>query len=181
MAHIMKIISVITFVMTVCFSILYQLTKNGIIIPFAVTFGTIAYHFIVRLLVGTLYDAIMKNKADYTKTWYCVSDFEMKIYQKLKVKKWKNKLPTYDVDVFDISKHSWDEIMQATCQSELVHETNVIISFIPVIESVWFGSFGIFLVTSIIGAGFDMLFVIMQRFNRTRILKMKVKGLKYEL
>lgn len=178
MANIMKKISVITFVMTICFSILFQVTKNEMMIPFAVTFGTIAYHFIIRLVVGTLYDAIMKNKADYTKKWYCVNDFEMKLYQKLKVKKWKNKLPTYDMDVFDVSKHSWDEILQATCQSELVHETNVIISFVPLIASLWFGSFGVFLITSILSAAFDMVFVIMQRFNRSRILKMKEKRIK---
>lgn len=44
----------------------------------------------------------MKNQADYTKKWYQVSDTEMKRYQKLKVKKWKNIMPASDMDVIDV-------------------------------------------------------------------------------
>ena len=131
--------------------------------------------FNIRLLVGGLFDAIMKNKADHTKKWFRVSEAEMKLYERLKVKKWKGKMPTYDIDAFDTSKHSWDEIVQSMCQSELVHETNVILSFLPVAASVWFGSFWVFLITSLLSAVFDLMFVFMQRFNRSRILRMKAR------
>lgn len=67
--------------------------------------------------------------------------------------------------------HPWDEIAQTMCQSELVHETNIVFSFIPVIASRWFGSFYVFLTTSLCGAIFDLLFVIMQRYNRPRVIK----------
>lgn len=117
----------------------------------------------------------MHNKADYQKKRYQVSEFEMKLYQKMKVKKWKNKMPTYSADTFDASKHSWDEIAQASCQAEVVHEINVVFSFLPVIASVWFGAFWVFFITSVSAAVFDWMFVVMQRFNRTRILKMKRK------
>lgn len=178
MAKLMKQIAVGSFLLTVGFSILYQIIKNSIVFSLAITFGTIAYHFIIRLLVGQIYHMKMHNKADYTKKWYQVSDSELKLYQKLKVKKWKNKMPTYDMDVFDVSKHSWDEIIQATCQSELVHETNVILSFLPIIAGIWFGSIEVFIITSILSAIFDLMFVFMQRFNRSRILKMTKRGKK---
>jgi magnesium-transporting ATPase (P-type) len=97
----------------------------------------------------------------------------MKFYKKMNVKKWKNKMPTYDKETFDISRHSWNEIIQATCQSELVHEANVVLSFLPLVSSVWFGEFTVFFITSILSALFDLMFVFIQRFNRTRILKMK--------
>lgn len=84
-------------------------------------------------------------------------------------------MPTYDRDTFDTLKHSWDEIVQATCQSELVHEVNVVLSFLPLIASVLFGEFYVFLITSILSALFDLMFVFMQRFNRARILKMQEK------
>ena len=175
MAKAMKRISVITLLLAICFYFLYQITMSRIWIPFAVTFGTTAYHFMIRLLVGVVVDKIMQNKADYRKRWYKVSDFEMKLYQKMKVKKWKNHMPTFNPDIFDISKHSWEEIIQATCQSEIVHEIDVIFSFFPVAASIWFDSFWVFLITSIGGAVFDFMFVIMQRFNRRRILKMQRK------
>ena len=173
MAQQMKRISILTFLLTLCFCFLHQVTNQKIFFSLAITFGTTAYHFIIRLIIGSLFHFKMKNKADYTKKWYQVSTSELKLYEKLKVKKWKKKMPTYDVDVFDITKHTWEEIIQATCQSELVHETNMIFSFLPIISSIWFGSFEVFLITSILGAVFDLLFVFMQRFNRSRILKIQ--------
>lgn len=175
MAKAMKIISVITILLTICFYILYKIIDYRILLSFIITFGTIAYHFTIRLLVGVVVDMIMHNKADYHKKWYQVSDFEMKLYQKLKVKKWKKKMPTFNEDTFNVSKHSWNEIIQATCQSELVHELDVVFSFLPTMASIWFGSFWVFLITSTLGAVFDLMFVMMQRFNRTRMMKMNRK------
>ena len=61
------------------------------------------------------------------------------------------------------------------CQSELVHETNIVLSFVPLAASVRFDAFPVFLITSICSAAFDLLFVIMQRYNRFRILKMVLR------
>jgi hypothetical protein len=176
MAKTMKCLSALSLLMTVGFCLLYQLTANKVLFTLAITCGTIFYHFAVRLLVGAVFDMIMQNKADYTKKWFQVSQSEMKLYQALKVKRWKNKMPTYDMDVFDVSKHSWEEILQATCQSELVHEANVILSFLPLAASAWFGSLGAFLITSLLSAVFDLMFVFMQRYNRSRILKVKKRS-----
>ena len=173
MAKTMKRISAMSLLLTICCFILYKLTNYSVLFPFTITFGTTAYHFMIRLMVGVVIDSIMHNKANYHKKWYHVSEFEMKLYQKMKVKKWKNKMPTYDLDTFDVSKHSWEEIIQATCQSELVHEINIVFSFLPIAASVWFDSFWVFLITSTLGAMYDLLFVMMQRFNRTRILRIK--------
>ena len=80
-------------------------------------------------------------------------------------------MPTYDNSLFDLSKHSLDEIAQAMCQSELVHETITIFSLVPILFSIWFGAFWVFFITSVLGALFDLMFVIMQRYNRPRIIK----------
>lgn len=175
MAKIMKRMTAIALMLTVCCLVLYRLTHHSVLFPLTITFGTTAYHFVIRLLVGTVVDSIMHNQADYRKKWYRVGKLEMKLYQKLKVKKWKNKMPTYSADTFDISKHTWEEILQATCQSELVHELNAFFSFLPIVASLWFGTFWVFFITSSLGAAFDWMFVMMQRFNRARILNMKRK------
>ena len=80
-------------------------------------------------------------------------------------------MPTYDASAFSHREHSWDEIAQATCQSELVHETNIALSFLPVLASKWFGACYVFLATSLGGAVFDLSFVAMQRYNRACIIK----------
>lgn len=176
MAKTMKLAALLSVIATVCFSVIYIYNGVSVFLSLAITFGTIAFHLCLRLLVGGLYNLIVKNNADYTKKWYQVKAWEKKLYKKIKVKKWKNKLPTYDTDAFDASKHSWDEIVMASCQSELVHETNVVFSFVPIVFSIWFGSLAVFIITSVCGALFDLVFVIIQRYNRPRLLKMASKS-----
>ena len=176
MAKIIKMTSVITVLAAICFFLLYYFINIGLFLTAAITFGTAAYHFCIRLVIGMLFNIKMQNKADYTKKWYRGSSLEQKLYQKMNIKKWKNKMPTYNIDIFDASKHSWDEIAQAMCQSELVHETNIVFSFLPMIASIWLGAFSVFFVTSILSAVFDLMFVFMQRYNRSRILKMKERA-----
>ncbi len=156
----------------VFFTVLYFLNPFGVILSLAVTFGTIAYHFWMRLIVGYAVNAVMHNRADYTRGIYQLKPFERKLYSFLKVKVWKDKMPTFDADRFDSSVKSWDEIAQAMCQAEIVHKIIVVLSFVPLLFSIWFGDFPIFLITSILAALFDLMFVIMQRFNRPRVIRM---------
>lgn len=127
------------------------------------------------MLVGGFYNVIMKNRTDYTKKWFQVHSWENRLYQFLKVKKWKDKLPAYNPENFSIKKHTWHEIAQAMCQAELVHETNMALSFLPLIAVRWFGAFSVFLITSVCGTLFDFVFVIMQRYNRTRVVRVALR------
>lgn len=180
MEKLMKCILGISAMMTITFAVLYQYFNNSFVLSLIITFATITYHFLIRLMVGGVCSFFMKNKADYTKCWFRVGDREWNFYKIIKVKKWKGKMPTYIKDTFDITKHTWDEILQATCQSELVHEVNVVFSFLPILASIWVGAFEVFFITSILSAVFDLMFVFMQRFNRTRIMKMQRKVYKFK-
>ena len=175
MPKVMNFTTVFCFIMAIFTTILYRSSNSELHITLAITFGTITYHLGIRLLVGLLYNIGMKNRANYTKKWYQLHSWENSLYQFLKVKKWKAKMPTYKPDTFSNKKHTWDEIAQAMCQSELVHETNIVLSFVPLVASVRFGAFGVFLITSICSAVFDLMFVIMQRYNRSRIVKMVLR------
>jgi len=44
--------------------------------------------------------------------------------------------------------------------------------FLPIAEGIWFGAYPVFIVTSVLAAGCDTLFVMMQRYNRQRIMKL---------
>ena len=172
MAKIVKGIAAFSLAATVILAISYKVTSSGILLPLAITSGTIAYHFVMRLMVGLAFHATMRNKADYRKRWYQVSKREMAVYEKLKVKQWKRRMPTYDPALFDPRLHTWEEIVQAMCQAELVHETIAVLSFLPILAGIWFGEYPVFIVTSLLAAAFDTLFVVMQRYNRQRILKL---------
>ena len=172
MPLLMKLFAAASSLAAVCAALLYVFTRGDVWFTLAVTFGTTAYHFWMRLLVGLLFNGIMKNKADYTKKWFQVSPFEQRIYKILRVKKWKGKMPTYNPETFDPALHSWDEIAQAMCQSELGHETIILLSFAPIIASVWAGALTAFLITSAVSAMLDLVFVIMQRYNRPRVVRL---------
>lgn len=172
MKKLMMSTAVITVIVTILMAVLFVNFEADVLFSLTITFGTIAYHFVMRILVGGIVDTIMHNRADYNKKWYRLRPFEEKLYKKLKVKNWKKKMPTYDPDIFDIKKHSFEEIVQAMCQAEVVHETIAVFSFLPLITVPVFGSFWVFLITSLLSACLDLSFVMMQRYNRPRIIKL---------
>lgn len=169
MPTVMKVIAVITFVLALLFCLLKFEAA-------AITFATTCYHFTMRLAVGACVDRIMKNRANCSTAWFIEKSWEAKIYNLLQVKKWKKRFPTYDPSLFDIKLHSIGEIAQATCQAEVVHEVIIVFSFLPLLAAIPFGAFPVFLITSVAAACFDVVFVIMQRFNRPRLLKLIRKG-----
>ncbi len=175
MPKLMKLVTIVSFTAAVITAILFCCFHKDIYLALSITFGTTFYHLGIRLFVGMLYNIGMKNRADYTKSWYQIHSWENRLYRFLKVKAWKDKMPTYHPESFSYKKHTWNEIAQAMCQSELVHETNIILSFVPLIASRWFGSFYVFLITSVCSAVFDLIFVIMQRYNRARVIKIALR------
>ena len=170
MAKIMKLAAVLSFVLAAVFTGLH-FNNCGWALSFAITFGTFFYHFAMRLLVGHLVNHRMRNTADYRKSWYQLRPSEAKLYKRLKVKKLKGDLPTYDPHVFDPKLHSWDEIAQAMCQAEIVHEIIAVFSFFPLLAAIPFDAFPVFFITSVLSALYDLSFAIMQRYNRPRILR----------
>ena len=150
---------------------LYLLKGYGAALTFAITFGTISYHFLMRLITGLIVDSVMNNKADYMKKRYRCSDWEMRIYQRLRVKRWGKKMPAFQPALFDTKIHFWSEIAQAMCQAEVVHEIIVVLSFVSILFSIWVGTLPVFLITSFLSAGMDLMFVILQRYDRSRVIK----------
>lgn len=154
---------------------IYHFMRSKTFFSVAITFGTIFCHLAMRLAVGYFVDAKYHNRMDYTKKWFAERAFEQKLYKKLQVKKWKKWFPTFNPQDFDLKSNSVTEIIQVTCQAEIVHEINMVLSFVPVVFSIWFGSLGVFLLTSCAAFLFDSIFVIMQRYNRPRLLRLLKK------
>ena len=168
----MILMTIISFTALLASAVIYNFAKSQFFFSAAITFGTIFYHLAVRLAVGYLIDAKYHNQMDYTKKWFAEKSFERKLYKIIQVKKWKNRLPTYNPQDFDLKNRSVTEIVQVSCQAEIVHEVNMPLSFIPVIFSVWFGSVGVFVITSCAAFLFDSFFVIIQRYNRPRLIRL---------
>ena len=172
MAKKLTLLTVLILAGTAVFAVLYRETACQAYLPLVITFGTTAYHVVMRQLVALAFHTVMGNRADYRKRWYRVGAREMALYEKLQVKKWKRGMPTYDPSLFDPRLHTWGEIAQAMCQAELVHETIAVLSFLPIAAGAWFGDYPVFIVTSVLAAACDTMFVIMQRYNRQRVMKL---------
>lgn len=168
----MKSITVFAVLATIIFTILYNIMENGMLLSLAITAGTISYHFVMRYIVAGIFSHTMRNQANLSRNWYQQKKWEKALYQKLHVKQWKNKMPTYEPGYFDLRLHTPEEIAGAMCQAELSHEVIVIFSFLPLFTVPTFGAFWVFLITSILSALMDLSFAIMQRYNRPRILKL---------
>lgn len=168
----MPLITIVLFIGLIMFTAAYSFTKNEILYSMAITFGTTLYHFAMRLAVGCAVNSRLHNHVDYTKKWFQQRSFEPKFYEAIRIKKWKRHIPSYNPTDFLLEKHSVDYVIQATCQSEIVHEIIMVLSFVPVLFSVWFGAELVFLITSCISFVVDGVFVILQRYNRPRLIRL---------
>ena len=171
MRRVLLICAAVSISLALLCGILYYILPFKVLLTLAISAGTTAYHFWMRLTVGTAIHALKHNRFNYRRRWFRPFPFEASLYCRLHVRQWKDKLPTYDPDIFSTQTHSWDEIAQAMCQAEIVHEVIILLSFLPLFAARWFGAFGVFLITSLLAAGYDLLFVILQRYNRPRVIR----------
>lgn len=170
-----NMITILTIIFLLLFLVSFLLYLHGradIWETLCITFGVTLYHFLMRISVGCVFNKILHNNVDYTRKWFQEKFFEKALYKIIRVKKWKQYMPTYNLDHFNIQNHSLIEIVEAGCQAELVHETIVLLSFLPIILIIWFDAGVVFVLTSFMAAMLDGALVILQRYNRPRLLRL---------
>lgn len=168
----LKRITAILLVLSVVFVLLNFYLKTDLFLILSITFCTALYHFAMRLFVGEICNKFIEPKLNYNAKWFSEKNFEKKLYKFLKVKKWKKFAPTYSPESFSLKDNSKEDIIRTMCGAEVVHELIIVFSFLPIIFSGLLDSFYEFLFTSIIAALVDSVFVIIQRFNRPRVIKL---------
>jgi len=168
----MYCVIVITIIISiVCFTLYYSdIYKNGVVLWTGITAFTIMYHFWVRIIMGNV-SKIFKKHINYKQWWFKEKKFEKRFYKLLRVKEWKGKALTYNPESFSLKKHSLEEIANTMSKSELDHWINEAISLSTLLFAIPWGQFWIFLITAIAAMIFDSQFIIIQRYNRPRIVK----------
>jgi hypothetical protein len=160
-----------TSLLTLFFMLAYRYFPVNPLLVCAISFGTTAYHFVMRLVVGSIIPKLTNYDFDYRHRWFQPRKWEPAFYKKLNVRHWKGKIPTYAPDQFSINNNSLYRIIQNMCGAEIVHETIMILSFAPLLTVPLFGSFPVFLMTSVLSALYDSIFVMAQRYNRPRLIR----------
>jgi len=169
-------ITIITCV--ICFSLYYRnIYKNEIILWTGITAFTIMYHFWVRIIMGNI-SKLFKKKINYNQVWFKERKFEKKLYKILRVKDWKGKALTYNPESFSLKEHSLEEIANTMTKSEVDHWINEVISLSTLLFAIPWGQFWIFAITALAAMIFDSQFIVIQRYNRPRVLKILKKEIK---
>ena len=153
----------------VCFALYYgNINKNGIVLWIGITSFTIMYHLWMRIIMGNVTKLF---KINYKQLWFKERKFEKKLYKKLRVKEWKGKALTYNPELFSLKDYSLEEIANTMSKAETDHWINELISLSTLLFAIPWGKLWIFLVSAIAAMIFDAQFIVIQRYNRPRIVK----------
>ncbi|MBR3614898.1 MAG: hypothetical protein IKL55_06955 [Clostridia bacterium] len=158
-----------------CFGAYYsEYAKNDIILWTGITAFTITYHFWGRIILGNV-SKLFKKCINYKMWWFKERKFEKKLYEILKVKKWKGKALTYNPEQFDLKQNSLEQILNTMTKSEVDHWINELISISTMFFGLIWGKTWIFVLAAIVAMIFDGQFIVIQRYNRPRIIKILEK------
>ena len=156
----------------ICFGIYYSGCLDvDFILWIGITFFTITYHFWLRIILGNV-SKLFNEKINHNQWWFKERKFEKKLYKILNVKKWKGKALTYNPGDFDLKENSLEKLIHTMTKSELVHWINQVISISTMFFGLIWGETWIFVLTGIAAMIFDGQFIVIQRYNRPRVLKL---------
>lgn len=163
--------------LTLLFFLLDRMLPWGGWFSLFVTATTFFYHFWVRLLVGTVTRNGLRNRIDTEHPWFTQRKWEKAFYERLGVEKWKGRMPTYFPQDFSFRSHTLAEVVQAMCISEVGHEINILCSFLPLLAALCLPKlredWAIFAITGFLALGADLPFLLMQRYNRPRVMALQ--------
>lgn len=169
------VIAMMLIISSTCFILHYlDIYESTVILWIGIVAFTIMYHFWVRIIMGNV-TKLFKDKIKYTGWWFKERKFEKKLYKVLKVRKWKDKALTYNPESFSLKEHSLEEIANTMSKSEVDHWMNELISLSTILFGVIWGHLWIFILSAFVAMIFDAQFIIIQRYNRPRVLKILEK------
>lgn len=165
------VIVITVIVSIICFILYYgNIYKNNIILWTGITAFTIMYHFWGRIILNNV-SKLFKKNINYKQWLFKERKLEKKLYKILRVKDWKGKALTYNPESFSLKEHSLEEIANTMAKSEVDHWINEAISLSTMLFAIIWGKFWIFCLTAVAAMIFDSQFIIIQRYNRPRIVK----------
>ncbi len=164
------IIGAALLICAVCFALYYtEILSSLVLLWVGITCFTITYHLWMRLIMGNVSKLF---KVSYKSWWFKEKSCESKLYNFLRVKNWKGKALTYNPELYDVKNRTLTQIADTTAKSELDHWINVGISATTLLFGLIWGELWIFALTAFFAAVFDSQFIIIQRYNRPRLIKL---------
>lgn len=163
------VIASMLLVSAVCFFLYYGGKTASVAVLWAgIVAFMIVYHFWVRIIVGNISKLIPINPNHW---WYKERFFEPRLYRLLRVRDWKGKALTYNPEQFDLKQRTLEQIAHTMAKSELDHWLNQLIALSSILFCLLWGQFWIFLATAAASMLFDGQFIVIQRYNRPKLMR----------
>ncbi len=170
-----SVILFVTLTSAVCFFLYYSgvLQSDAILWAGIVSF-MILFHFGGRIYMGNI---TKKWNINYNHPFYKQRKFEKKLYKILRVRKWKDKVFTFEPQLYDFQNRTLPQLATTMAKSELDHWINEIISIISIFFFLIWGCFSAFFISAVLAMIFDAQFIIVQRYNRPIVLRLMQRKL----
>lgn len=153
-------------------AVLWRAHPSAWALSCAITCGMFAYHMLIRFAAPALLWIVFRRHYNPASAWFAPRPWEEKLYRRLRVHRWKGRALTYAPDEFSLRLHSLDEIVQNMCHAEAVHALIAALSLLSMLFILPFGAPGAFISTAILAALLDTAFIVIQRYNRPRIMRL---------
>lgn len=164
------------------------------VIAILVAFSFVGYHATYRALVGVVIGKF-RPIFNLNSPLFIIDPMEMPLYDKLRVKDWKEKAPAWNMthfmlsmkDVRDINKVG--RVVRYNISAEITHHCNFYLSLFGTLFCLFKGMqqfwYVFAIVSLLIGIFGDVPFIMIQRYNRFRLLplylRLEEKSLKKKL
>lgn len=163
----------------VCFSLYYShLFENAILLWSGIVCFMILYHFGLRILMGRV---TKKWNIDSNHPWFRQKKFEKKLYKILRVRKWKDKVLTFEPEMYSFENRTLEQLATTMAKSETDHWINEIISLTSIFFIFLWGCPAAFIISAIAAMIFDAQFIIVQRYNRPIVQRLSKRRQAKEL
>ena len=134
------------------------------------------YQLAVRVLISIYYRQVHKWPWNPHNPWFRERAWEKPFYNALRVKRWKDFLPTNRPGDFDIRQTDIAGILNNSCRAEAVHATNNAAGYLPLLLTGLMTRPRQYLgIALFIAVGFgiaDSILALIQRYNRPRLLRL---------
>lgn len=161
----------LTAIIAAVFLYLYysEVYKNGVSFWVGVVSFMVLYHFGLRIFMG---EVTKRFNFNYNHPWFKQRSFEKKLYKLLKVRKWKDKVLTFDPDAYDYKNRTLEQLATTMAKSETDHWINEVISLTSILFFLAFGHLPALVISAVAAMIFDAQFIVVQRYNRPIVLRL---------
>ena len=146
-----------------------RIYESSLVLWIGIVSFMILYHFGLRILFGEI---TKKFNINYRHFWYKQRSFEPKLYKLLHVRKWKDKVLTFDPESYNFKNRTLEQLAATMSKSELDHWINEVISVVSISFILLWGCPEAFLITAFAAMIFDAQFIVVQRYNRPVVVRL---------